>query len=363
MKNLILCLVMGALLTSCKRNFEDDLPIIDTAKKEVISTLQPTIFAGNESAASVDGIGREAKFYQIIKLSADQAGNVYVLEAAKPGNALHKIRKINANGVTSTVFNGGENIVVNGSIQRNKVYKVLDIAVRADGSVYALASMINNTITYNIDNTTKYYQEYGTYKLSGDSLTRVSVSSTIASLSNTNSWVAIHNLLTNIAMDANGSLYGAYTPAGTGNPAATKVYQITPNPALLNFNTDAIQSSTLTGDAAGALYASTPTDVMKITASGASSIFTFPTAKTSFKPKLVGNLSDNLFVYGDIFDKAKVFKGTGFYTLKSDGTVVNKGILSTVVNPISVAAATNSKLYYAIQLNTGGYLIYKVTLE
>jgi hypothetical protein len=361
MKNLILALIAGSLMfTSCKRNIDEDLPPIDTAKREVISNYSPTIFVGNETAASVDGTGREARFYQINKVTADKAGNVYVLEAARAGNSFFKIRKVTTAGVTTTIFSGGRDSLG----FRGKIYKILDIAVGFDGSVYTLAFMVNSAITTIDGGVSKTYQEYGTYKLSADTLAKVSVSTTMANLgAQPSSWVAAHNLLTNIAVDAGGTVYGAYTPASpAGTAAGTKIYQVTPNPVRIDGNTDGIFGATLTAGAAGTAYASTATNILKITATGVSSIFTFPTVRTNFKPKLAGAFNGNLVVYGDVYDKANVFKGTGFYTIKTDGTIVTKSILNVPVNVVG-AVMVAGKIYYAIQLNSGAYMIHKITLD
>lgn len=345
------------MLTSCKKNLEDDLPPLDTAKKEVISNYSATIFAGNETAASVDGTGRDAKFYQINKITVDQAGNVYVLEVAKSGNSFFKIRKVTPGGITSTIFNGGEGAVgVTG-----KIYKILDIATKADGTLYVLASMANSAITTYEGGISKVYQEYGVYKLNGDVLVDVSVSNTMANYgAQPSTWVAEHNLLSNITVDAGGTLYGAYKANIVG--AGTKVYQITPNPKLIEGNTSAVIAATLTAGAAGAAYASTESDILKITASGVSKIFTFPAVKTSFKPKLAGSFNGNLIIYGDVYDKANAFKGTGFYTIKTDGTVVTKSLLNTPVNVVA-ALMVAGKIYYVVQITSGAYVIYKVTLD
>lgn len=357
MKNLLLILVATALLSSCKPEEGIDVSPKNTATFDV-QTLGATIFAGGEGAASVDGTGRAAKFYQLIKLTSDKNGNLYVLESPKPGNQVFKIRKITSAGVTSTIFNGDEV-----SSQQRRTYMVFDIATAADGNIYAVASMRNGNFTYRIDNASMYYNEYGTYKLSGDSLTRVSISSAITNKTDA-SWVAAHNLLSNVAVDANGTVFGSIGIRSVGSVASPpKVFQITPTPTLLPGNTDGLVPTTITGDAAGTVYASTGKAIVKLNSSGISTVFTFPAQKTAFKPKLIGTLSGNLYVYGDVYNAANEFKGIGIYILKPDGTILKRAILNSSVNIVSATITPSGTVYYAVELANGGFIVYKANFD
>src|SRR4051812_3587587 len=101
MKNLLLIVFAGMLLTSCAKNNQSDVNPDNTTKpgtETAIPNLLATTFVGNEVAGSSDGVGNAVKFNQIIKLTADKAGNVYVLDDAKPGSSSFKIRKVSAVG-------------------------------------------------------------------------------------------------------------------------------------------------------------------------------------------------------------------------------------------------------------------------
>jgi hypothetical protein len=353
MKNLFLILLAGTLLTSCAKNNQEDVNPDGNGKpgtETAIPNLSATTFVGNEVAGSTDGVGAVVKFNQIMKMTADQAGNIYVLD----GPSTFKIRKVSAVGVTTTIYNSA---LQSGT----KMFKLLDIVSNAEGVIYVLANWVEYLPGGNGPQMAN--REYGVYKLetNGD-LKKVSATSvTIAD--NNFAWVEAHNLVNNIALDAAGNIYGAYTPAGSPPPIATKVYQITPTPGLINANTGTVYPATLTGDAAGTLYASTATNIVKITASGASSVFTFPAVKSTYQPKVVGSQSGNIFVYGDIYNTANEFKGTGFYKVKADGTIVSKAIMPTPKSIVAMAAGASGKFYYAIQLNQGGYMIYKTQFD
>jgi hypothetical protein len=353
MKNVFLFLLAGILLTSCAKNNQSDVDPDDTTKpgtETAIPILSATTFVGNEVAGSSDGVGSAVKFNQIIKLTADKAGNVYVLDDAKPGSSSFKIRKVSTVGVATTIYDGA-------LIQpRTKIFKLLDIASNADGVIYVLAHSVEYLPPGN--GVQMANREYGVYKVEAGDLKKVSVSAVTIS-DNNFAWVAPHNLVDNITLDASGNVYGAYKPTG----GVTKVYQIYPNPVVISGNTDAVAPVTLTGDAAGTLYASTTINIVKITGTGVSSFFTFPALKSTFKPKVVGGQAGNLIVYGDIYNAANEFKGTGFYKVKADGTVVSKAIMGNPVNIVGTAVGASGKFYYAIQLNQGGYMIYKATFD
>jgi hypothetical protein len=353
MKNLFLFLLAGTLLTSCAKNNQDDVDPDGTTKpgtETAIPNLSATTFVGNEIAGSSDGVGNAVKFNQIIKLTADKAGNIYVLDDAKPGSSSFKIRKVSAVGVATTIYDGA-------LIQpRTKMFKLLDIASNADGVIYVLANSVEYLPPGN--GVQMANREYGVYKVEAGDLKKVSVSGVTIS-DNNFAWVAPHNLVDNITVDAAGNVYGAYKPTG----GAAKVYQIYPNPGVINGNTDAVVPVTLTGDAAGTLYAGTTTNILKITTTGVNSVFTFPAVKSTYISKVLGSQSGNLFVFGDIYNTANEFKGTGFYKVKADGTIVSKAIMPNPANIVGMAAGASGKFYYAIQLNQGGYMIYKATFD
>lgn len=365
-KLLSLCLVISTAIFSCQKD-KPNISNSNTTKTttETISTLNPTVFAGNGTSGSVDGTGASAQFYQIIRLTSDKAGNIYVLEAANTtANLFYKIRKVTPSGVTSTLFNGGaETFLNNIPIEKTKVYNISDIAADANGNLYVLAYLTDYSTTPGVGQT--YYQEMGTYKLntSTGGLDKISVSSSTLSTGIV-SWSATYNLLNNLTTDASGNIYGAYSPGNTtGIPSGGKIYKVVTGSGSLYAAADAIYPSTLVGDAAGVVYASTTTAILKVTTTGANTYFTFPTATTAVAPRLIGAQSGILYAYGDLYDSSNVYKGTGFYKVNIDGSIGSKGILINPTNLFGVVTDSSGNIYYALHLSTGGYVIYKVTLN
>jgi serine/threonine-protein kinase len=92
----------------------------------VVSTL-----AGSDTAGNVDGTGSNAQFTNPTGLAADSQGNVYVTD---PGTV--SIRKISPGGVVSTLAGNGKPGFVEGAGSSAEFNEPLDAAVDGQGNVY-----------------------------------------------------------------------------------------------------------------------------------------------------------------------------------------------------------------------------------
>ena len=130
--------------TSSTPNFDDPRGVaVDTAGNIFVAEFQShrirkitsagvvTTFAGTGVAGSADGIGVNATFNYPSGVAVDANGNILVADA---GN--HKIRKISASGVVSTLAGTGAWGSADGPGVNSSFFLPLGIAVGADGTVY-----------------------------------------------------------------------------------------------------------------------------------------------------------------------------------------------------------------------------------
>jgi hypothetical protein len=364
-KTLFLALITCLTLASCTKK-SNVQPTPQKPPTESIPTLSVTTFAGGGSQSSLDGTGANAQFYQIVKLTSDKAGNVYVIEAVNTStNLFFKIRKVTPGGVTSTLFNGGaETFVNNKPVEKSKVYRVIDIAADPNGNLFVLANLTDYSTSNNAP--LDYYQEVGIYKLntSNGSLNKVSVSA-----SNTNFYptpAAAYNNVNTIAVDASGNIYGAYSPGNaTGIPSGGKIYKINASGGTLLADVGNAYPSSLYAEGNGNVYVNTSTSIIKITGTQQTNTFyTFPNLDKVNPEILLGNQSGTLYEYGGLYNAAKELKGTGFYSLKADGTIGSTGIINNAPNNIFGSVTdVSGNIYYAVHQSTGGYAIQKVRLK
>ena len=92
----------------------------------VVSTL-----AGSGTPGYTDGTGTSAKFSSPTGVAVDGAGNVYVADYNN-----HRIRKITASGVVSTLAGGGKAGYTDGTGTSAKFYYPIGVAVDGAGNVY-----------------------------------------------------------------------------------------------------------------------------------------------------------------------------------------------------------------------------------
>lgn len=100
-----------------------------------IRTVSVSTLAGSGASGSLDGIGAEAEFFSPLGISVDGAGTLYVADS---GN--HKIRKIEAGGAVSTVAGTGLQGSTDGDNSIAKFKFPSDLAVSASGIIYVADS-------------------------------------------------------------------------------------------------------------------------------------------------------------------------------------------------------------------------------
>ena len=101
----------------------------------VVSTL-----AGSGTPGYTDGTGTSAKFYSPTGVAVDGAGNVYVADRSN-----HRIRKITASGVVSTLAGSGTSGYTDGTGTSAKFSSPNGVAVDGAGNVY-VADYFNHRI-------------------------------------------------------------------------------------------------------------------------------------------------------------------------------------------------------------------------
>lgn len=120
---------------------EGNIYVGDTAN-DLIRKISPdgivTTFAGSGEPGAADGKGTEASFNAPAGLAFDAAGNLYVGDV---GN--YKIRKINAQGVVTTVAGNGVMGFANGPAASASFGAPYNVAVDKDGDVYVSDSQNN----------------------------------------------------------------------------------------------------------------------------------------------------------------------------------------------------------------------------
>jgi sugar lactone lactonase YvrE len=106
--------------------------------KGVVTTLAGK--PGKHNAGSKDGKGPEASFSHPCGIAVDKKGNVYVADV---GN--NKVRKINPDGVVTTLAGSGTRGSANGDLKTASFYNPYGVAVDRNGNVY-VADYQNNMI-------------------------------------------------------------------------------------------------------------------------------------------------------------------------------------------------------------------------
>ncbi len=99
-----------------------------------------TTLAGSPGSGYKDGPGNEAKFYWPSQLATDASGNVYVADV---GN--HRIRKIDKNGNVTTLAGTGEPGFLDGPGSQAKFYQPYGVCVDSNGNIY-VADYVNERI-------------------------------------------------------------------------------------------------------------------------------------------------------------------------------------------------------------------------
>ena len=120
-------------------------PIVATKKSTAsIATFAPagvvSTLAGSGTGGFADGAGAQAQFYNPGGVAVDGAGNVYVADGSN-----HRIRKVTAAGVVSTLAGSGSGGFADGAGAQAQFYDPTGVAVDGAGTVY-VADRDNNRI-------------------------------------------------------------------------------------------------------------------------------------------------------------------------------------------------------------------------
>jgi len=99
-----------------------------------------TTFAGNGNMKMADGNGKEASFANLMGIAVDKQGNVYVADSHN-----NSIRKINSEGVVTTLAGGGVEGSLDGKGTNASFFYPTGIAVDNNGNVF-VSDTHNNLI-------------------------------------------------------------------------------------------------------------------------------------------------------------------------------------------------------------------------
>lgn len=92
---------------------------------------QVTTYAGSGAAGSANGKANEASFLNPMGVAADSNGNVFVADSRN-----NLIRKINANGIVTTLAGSGKQGSADGNASSASFFFPVGVAAGPDGSVY-----------------------------------------------------------------------------------------------------------------------------------------------------------------------------------------------------------------------------------
>ena len=99
-------------------------------------TYAPVVFAGNGTAATVDGTGTAAGFHTPYGLTIDAAGNLFVTEGEAFGSGGNVIRKITPAGVVTTLAGDGTSATTDGIGRAAQFAGPVGIAVTTTGTLF-----------------------------------------------------------------------------------------------------------------------------------------------------------------------------------------------------------------------------------
>ena len=110
------------------------------AIRKIDASGNVTTLAGNGTAGFANGVGTNASFYAPVGVAVDGSGNVYVADA---GN--NAIRKIDTNGLVTTVAGNGTAGFANGVGANASFFAPSGVGVDGFGNLY-VADSLNNAI-------------------------------------------------------------------------------------------------------------------------------------------------------------------------------------------------------------------------
>ena len=269
-----------------------------------------TTLAGSGLSGAADGTGSAASFNSPTDLAVDGAGNIYVADLYN-----HKIRKITASGVVTTLAGSGVEGSTNGTGTAASFFYPNGVAVDAVGNVY-VADVGNNRIrkitTAGVVTTFAGGQTYG----SDDSTTGI---------------LAGFISPRDVAVDAAGNVYVADAGNNKIRKITTNGYSISPAlPTGLNFDgATGIISGTPTTASSATTYTVTAYNTGGSSSTTVSiAAITLSPAITSFTPTTAAS-STTVTITGTNFTGATAVSFGG--TAAASFTVVNATTITAVV--------------------------------
>ena len=136
-KSYSLLFVIILLIAACSKK-NGPIPVTSPGMPTTSETV--ITFAGSGSQGSVNGFGNSASFNVPLGIAADAAGNIYVADLGT-----NLIRKINSNGLVTTLAGSGADGSANGTGTGASFSSPNGVAVDAAGNIY-VADYGNNLI-------------------------------------------------------------------------------------------------------------------------------------------------------------------------------------------------------------------------
>ncbi len=235
----------------------------DQTIRKVNSVGVVSAFVGSPASKTVvDGTGSAAQFLQIMDMSADGKGNIYVSDS-------NSIRKVTPAGVVTTIATGSVNQkMLDGPLAAAKFTYISGIASDFSGNIYVtdfgmvrkISSDGTVTSLFKSDSSRIVVDSTGNVYIPGNPVTKITSSGSSASLDISGNQLAV---------DANGNLYAA---DATGKNIVKRSASGTTTTIVKN--TDLSATSSLLVDGSGNLFTSANSyAIQKISPDGVATTF------------------------------------------------------------------------------------------
>jgi len=362
---------------------------VNNSIRKITASGLLTNFAGNGTAGSTDGTGSAASFNSPLGVAVDLAGNVYV---ADTGN--HKIRKITAAGVVTTLAGSGIRAFADGSGTAASFYNPWDLAVDTTGNVY-VADESNNLIRKItpigvVTSLARVTLPMGVaVDLSGNVYAIGAVSNTIQKITATGAVSTLAGSGAVGSVDGTGTAASFNSPRGLAVDYGGNVYVADTNNSKIRKITPTGQVTTLAGsgylglvdgtgtaarfynprclavDAVGNMYVSDSGNnlIRKITVAGVVTTFDTVKATSFYRPAAVTlDATGNLYVADNYNNSIRKITVAGEVTTLAGsgaaGAADGTGIEASFNFPNGLAVDSGGNVYVA---DTGNHKIRKIT--
>jgi len=334
-KTLPLPLIAILLVIACgKKNDPLAMHVGHTTLIVTVATV-----AGSGAQGAADGIGTAASFFEPLGVATDAAGNVYVADL---GN--NKIRKINSNGVVTTLAGSGASGYANGTGNTSTFFEPSGVAVDGAGNIF-VADFGNNMIR----------------KISPGGVVTTFAGNRVQGSANGAGTASSFNVPTNVTTDHEGNMY----VADFGNNLVRK---ITSNGIVTTFAGGAGTVGSFNGpsgvavDTAGNVYVADNGNnrIAMINLNGAIIQLAFVNYPSSVAISPAGNIYVAVPQYNQIWQinpngTAVVLAGNG-----SPGSVDTNAGEASFNSPSGIAVDAAGNIYVA---DTGNNLIRKIIVN